>query len=109
MRLYEIVFIARQDLQTQEVHQISDQYKEYVKSIGAELKKSEYWGLRSLAYTIKKNKKGHYLFYIVNAKPDLIKKLEDKLRFREDILRFMTFKTTHCDSKPSLMMQSPSN
>ena len=110
MSLYEIVFIARQDLQREEVQIISDQYKEEIKALDTELKKFEYWGLRSLAYEINKNKKGHYLYYIIQTNTsDKIKKVIDKLRYREDILRFSYFKTDSFDSKPSLMMQAPSN
>ena len=106
MNLYETIFIVRQDLQTQEVHQISDQYKEWVKDFGGELKKCEYWGLRTLAYEIKKNKKGHYLFYVVALGASDIQNLENKLKFREDIIRYVTFKVDKYDEKPSMMMQS---
>ena len=110
MKLYEIVFIARQDLQREEVQIISGQYKEYLKSLGTDLKKHEYWGLRTLAYEINKNKKGHYLYYIIETSDGKqIKKVIDKLRYREDILRFSYFKINAFDSKPSLMMQAPNN
>jgi len=103
------VFILRQDLQTQEVHRISDQYKEDVKTMGAEIKKFEYWGFRSLCHTIKKNKKGHYLFYVINSKTSLIDKIIKKLKFRDDILRYAYFKTSTVDIKPSPMMQNINN
>lgn len=93
MELYEIVFIARQDLQVQEIQQISTQYKEDIKNVGGILKTFEYLGLRPLSYEIKKNKKGHYLFYLLNIEPSLIKKLENKLRFREDIIKYVVFKS----------------
>jgi small subunit ribosomal protein S6 len=110
MDLYEIVFIARQELQREEIQIISNQYKEHIQSLGSELKKFEYWGLRSLAYEINKNKKGHYLFYVIKAGSKLsIKNIINKLRYREEILRFAFFKTKFYDSKPSLMMQTPSN
>jgi len=110
MSLYEVVFIARQDLQREEVQIISEQYKEAIRSLGTELKKFEYWGLRSLAYQINKNKKGHYLYYVIQTNTsDKIKKVVDKLRHREDILRYSYFKISSCDPKPSLMMQAPSN
>lgn len=105
MQLYEIVFIARQDLQIQEIQQISIQYKEDIKKSGGVLKVFEYLGFRPLSYEIKKNKKGHYLFYLLTITPSLIKKLEDKLKFREDIIKYVVFKSTRENLDTSLMKQ----
>lgn len=105
MELYEIVFIARQDLQVQEIQQISTQYKEDIRNVGGVLKIFEYLGLRPLSYEIKKNKKGHYLFYLLNIEPSLIKRLENKLRFREDIIKYVVFKSTRKNLDSSSIRQ----
>src|SRR3546814_11088842 len=76
MPYYESVFIARQDISSAQVDQLADQFTEIVASGGGEVKKREYWGLRSLAYRIKKNRKGHYMLFNLDAPAAAVSEME---------------------------------
>jgi small subunit ribosomal protein S6 len=92
MPLYETVLIARNDVTQQQVEQIADDIATELTTEGGEIKKREYWGLRGLAYRIKKNRKGHYMLLGLDAKPAFITEMERKLGLNEDVLRFMTIR-----------------
>jgi small subunit ribosomal protein S6 len=68
---------------------------------------SEYWGLRSMAYEIKKNKKGHYNFFRFESQSKIINKLHDNFKVSEEIIKYLTLKVNTISNKPSLMMQTP--
>ena len=107
MRYYECIFIVRQDLPTQDVHKLADKYKEMMSKMQAVIIKKEYWGLRALSYDIKKNKKGHYLFFGLHTVPDTIKNIEDNFKVSEDVIKFLMIKVRKIDNKSTLMMQMP--
>lgn len=107
MALYECIFIARQDISVQDVQKHADRFVEIFKEYGGRLLKKEYWGLRSLAYIIKKNKKGHYIMLGVEATPEGVKEFERNCKINEDILKYMTLCADSIDEAPSLMMQAP--
>jgi len=90
MALYENVFIARQDVPATTVETLTTQFEELVKSLGGTVSKKEYWGLRSLNFRIKKNRKGHYVLLNLNAPAKAIVELERQLKINEDVLRFLT-------------------
>ncbi len=90
MALYENVFIARQDVPTTQVEALTTQFSELVTGLGGTVSKKEYWGLRSLTYRIKKNRKGHYVLLNLNAPAKAIFELERQLKINEDVLRFLT-------------------
>ena len=90
MPLYECVLIARNDVTQQQVDGIADNIASQLEADGGAVKKREYWGLRGLAYRIKKNRKGHYMLLGLDAKPAFVTEMERQLRLNEDILRFMT-------------------
>ena len=90
MALYENVFIARQDVPTTQVETLTTQFAELVTGLGGTVSKKEYWGLRSLTYRIKKNRKGHYTLLNLDAPPAAIKELERTMSINEDIIRFLT-------------------
>ena len=90
MPLYETVLIARNDVTQQQVEQIADDIGTELEADGGAVKKREYWGLRGLAYRIKKNRKGHYMLLGLDAKPAFVTEMERKLGLNEDVLRFMT-------------------
>ena len=128
MPLYETVFIARNDVTQQQVEAIAD-------AIGAQLdadkgiapppppaegepegprpsvsiKKREYWGLRSLSYRIKKNRKGHYLLLGIDAAPASVTEMERQLRLNEDVLRFMTIRVDAIEEAPSAILSRKSD
>ena len=105
MAFYENVFIARQDLAQAQVDALADQMTELLKGLGGEVKKREYWGLRSLTYRIKKNRKGHYTLLNIDAPPAAIKELERTMSINEDIIRFMTVRVDELEEGPSAIMQ----
>src|SRR5215510_15640943 len=84
--LYECVLIARNDVTQQQVESIVDGIASQLETDGGAMIKREYWGLRSLAYRIKKNRKGHYMLMGLDAKPTFVTEMERQLRLNEDIL-----------------------
>jgi small subunit ribosomal protein S6 len=90
MALYEHMLIARQDISAQAVDALATHLKTIVETEGGKVEKQEYWGLRSLAYRIKKNRKGHYVLLNVNAPANAISELERQLKINEDVLRYMS-------------------
>jgi small subunit ribosomal protein S6 len=90
MALYEHMLIARQDISAQQVDALATHLKTIVETEGGKVEKQEYWGLRSLAYRIKKNRKGHYVLLNLNAPANAIVELERQLKINEDVLRFMS-------------------
>jgi small subunit ribosomal protein S6 len=109
MPLYECVLIARNDVTQQQVDAIADGIAGQLEAEGGEVKKREYWGLRSLAYRIKKNRKGHYLLLGLDAKPAFITEMERQLRLNEDMLRFMTIRVEAIDDMPSAILSRRSD
>lgn len=107
--LYESTFILRQDISAHDVHKVADKFIETVSQAGGELIKKEYWGLRNLAYYIKKNKKGHYVMLGLSSSPAAIKELERNFKINEDVIKFLTIKVDKLDEAPSHMMQAPSD
>jgi small subunit ribosomal protein S6 len=109
MALYESTFILRQDIPANEVHRIADEFAKIATNFNASLIKKEYWGLRSLAYIIKKNKKGHYVMLGLSAPTEAIKELERNYRINENVIKFATIRVENLDDNPSPMMQAPSD
>jgi small subunit ribosomal protein S6 len=114
MPLYETVVIARNDVTQQQVDAIADAVALQLDTDngvdpGATVKKREYWGLRSLAYRIKKNRKGHYLLLGIDSKPAAITEMERQLGLNEDVLRFMTIRVEALDEAPSAILSRKSD
>jgi small subunit ribosomal protein S6 len=105
MALYENIFIARQDVPTTQVETLTTQFSELVTGLGGTVSKKEYWGLRSLTYRIKKNRKGHYTLLNIDAPPAAIKELERTMSINEDIIRFLTVRVDDLEEGPSAVMQ----
>ncbi|WP_373086375.1 30S ribosomal protein S6 [Sneathiella sp.] len=108
MPLYETVIIARQDISTQQVETLTEHMSGFITSGGGEVAKVENWGLRNLAYKIKKNRKGHYVLLNIDAPAPAVKEMERNLSLHEDILRHMTIKVEELDPNDSVMLQSRS-
>lgn len=104
MPLYECVFIARNDITQQQVDTIADQITTVLTEQGGEVKKREYWGLRGLAYKIKKNRKGHYMLLGIEASPAAMQEAERQLGLNEDVLREMTLRIEAIDEAPSAIL-----
>ena len=109
MALYENVFIARQDVPTTQVEALTNQFAELVTGMGGTVSKKEYWGLRSLTYRIKKNRKGHYMLLGLDAKPAFVTEMERQLRLNEDILRFMTIHVEAIEEAQSAILSRKSD
>jgi small subunit ribosomal protein S6 len=92
MALYEHLLIARQDISAQQVDALATHLKTIIEGEGGKVEKQEYWGLRGLAYRIKKNRKGHYVLLNINAPPKAVQELERQLKINEDVLRHMSVK-----------------
>jgi small subunit ribosomal protein S6 len=109
MPLYECVLIARNDVTQQQVEAVADEVAAELETQGGSIPKREYWGLRSLAYRIKKNRKGHYMLLGIDAKPAVVNEVERKLRLNEDILRFMTIRVDKLEEAPSAILARKSD
>ncbi len=105
MALYEHVFLARQDVSGQRVDELVDQYKGLIESGGGSVSKAEYWGLKSLAFRIKKNRKAHYTLMNINAPHAAVAEMERQMGINEDVLRFLTVKVEGLEDEPSVQMQ----
>jgi small subunit ribosomal protein S6 len=105
MALYEHVFLARQDITPQQVDALVEQYKGVIESNGGKVTKNEYWGLKSLSYRIKKNRKAHYTLLNIDAPHAAVAEMERQMGINEDILRFMTIRVDELEEGPSAMMQ----
>jgi small subunit ribosomal protein S6 len=105
MPFYESVFIARQDISPAQAEALADTFTGILKERGGDVTKREYWGLRSISYRIKKNRKGHYILLNVDAPPAAVQEMERNMRLNEDVLRFMTVRVEELEAGPSMMMQ----
>lgn len=108
MPYYESVFIARQDVSAPQVETLADTFTEIISGGGGSVTKREYWGLRNLAYRIKKNRKGHYMLLNIDAPSEAIQEMERNMRISEDILRYMTIRVEELEEGPSVMARSRS-
>ena len=106
MRLYESVFIARQDVSTTQVESLTKEFSAIIENGGGKIHKHEYWGLRTLAYRVKKNRKGHYVMLNLETDPETLAEYERIMGLNEDVLRFMNITIDQVLEDPSIMMQA---
>ncbi len=104
MPYYESVYIARPDISTAQVDALTEALTAIIGENGGSVTKNEYWGLKNLAYRIKKNRKGHYTLLNIDAPAAAISELERNMRINEDVLRYMTVRVDELDENPSIMM-----
>lgn len=109
MPLYECVLIARNDITQQQVEAVADGVAAQLEGDGGSVKKREYWGLRSLAYRVKKNRKGHYMLLGLDVQPATLNEMERQLRLNEDVLRFMTIRVDEIEEAPSAILSRKSD
>ena len=105
MALYEHVFLARQDVTSQQVEALTDQIKSKIASLGGAVTKVEAWGLKSLAFRIKKNRKAHFTLLNVAAPSEAVAELERLLSINEDVIRFLTIRVDEHEAGPSAMLR----
>ena len=104
MAFYESVFIARQDLSQTQAESLIGKFEKIISDNGGRVANHEYWGLRTLAYLIKKNKKGHYAMFNIDAPAKAIQEMERQMRYDEDVIRFLSIKLDELPKEPSIMM-----
>ncbi len=105
MPLYETVFIARQDISVKQAEDLAKAFTKIVNDNGGQVKKVETWGLRSLAYKIKKNRKGHYTLIHSDASATAVAEMERNMKLNEDVLRYMTVKVDELPEGPSPILK----
>lgn len=105
MPYYESIFIARQDIPASQAEALATQFADIIKANGGSVTKTEQWGLRNLAYRIRKNKKGHYVLFNLDAPAAAVAEMERNMRLNEDVLRFLTVKVEELEAGPSVMMR----
>jgi small subunit ribosomal protein S6 len=106
MSLYECVFIARQDIAQPQVEALAEQFAQVISGLGGEVKKREYWGLRNLTVRIRKNRKGHYTLFNIDAPHAAVKEMERQMGINEDILRFLTVAVEELEEGQSAVLLS---
>jgi len=106
LALYENVFIARPDISAAQVDGLVERFSALVAENGGSVSKKEYWGLRSLTYRIKKNRKGHYALLNLDCPAAAVKELERNMRISEDILRYLTVRVDELEEGQSMMLQN---
>ena len=105
MALYEHVFLTRQDAAPTQVDALTEQYKALLATNGGKVTKTEYWGLKSLTYRIKKNRKAHYTLFNIDAPSAAVQEMERQMSISEDVIRFMTVKVEALEDGPSAQMR----
>jgi small subunit ribosomal protein S6 len=105
MPLYEHVYLARQDLSAQQVEELTTQYKGVVEQMGGKVAKTEYWGVKSLTYRMRKNRKAHFTLMNIDAPAAAMSEVERQQRINEDVLRQLTIRVEEHEAEPSAMMR----
>jgi len=105
MSLYEHVVLTRQDLSGQQNDELIKTYTGVLEGLGGSVAKTEYWGLKTIAYKIRKNRKAHYTLLNLDAPSDAVHEMERQMRIDENVLRFMTIRVDELQEGPSAMMQ----
>ena len=105
MALYEHVFIARQDLSGAQAEGLIEHFGQVLTDNGGSVKDHEYWGLKTMAYKINKNRKGHYAFLKTDAPATAVQEMERLMRLHDDVMRVLTIKVDGHTDGPSVQMQ----
>jgi small subunit ribosomal protein S6 len=105
MPLYEHIYLARQDTSAQQVEELTAHLKGVVEGLGGSVAKTEYWGVKSLSYRLRKNRKAHFTLMNLNAPPAAVNEIERLERLNEDVLRYLTIRVEEHEDGPSAMMR----
>jgi small subunit ribosomal protein S6 len=105
MPLYEHVFLTRQDASAQQVEELTSQFQGVIAQLGGNVVKTEQWGVKSLAYRLRKNRKAHFTLLNVDAPPSALTEVERQERLSEDVLRYLTVRVDEHEEGPSAMMR----
>jgi small subunit ribosomal protein S6 len=102
---YEHIFMVRQDASNAQVEELTEHYKSVIAENGGSMGKVEYWGVKSLAYRIRKNRKAHYTLMNITAPPAAVAEMERQMSISEEVVRFMTLRVDELDEEPSVMVR----
>lgn len=105
MAYYESVLVFRQDLTEPQVKEKAAKFTEIIKELGGDVKSTEFWGLKNLAYIIRKNRKAHYVMLNIELPGSKIDELERRSRIDEDVIRFLNVRVEELSKTPSVMMK----
>lgn len=105
MPLYEHVFLARQDVSNTQVEAITKEYTDVIEQGGGKVTKSEYWGVKGLAYKIKKSRKAHFSLLNIDAPPAAVAEMERRMSLSPEIIRFLTVKVEEHETEQSVMLR----
>src|SRR6266851_767411 len=105
MPLYEHVFLTRQDASAQQVEELTSQFKGVIEQMGGKIAKLEQWGVKTLSYRMRKNRKAHFTLLNVEAPPAALNEIERQERLNEDVLRYITIRVDEHEEGPSAMMR----
>ena len=105
MAYYESVLVFRQDLTEPQVKEKAAKYTEIIKELGGNVKSTEFWGLKNLAYVIRKNRKAHYVMLNIELPGAQIAEFERRARIDEDVIRFLNVRVEELSNQPSIMMK----
>ena len=105
MALYETVFIARQDISSAQAETLAETYTQMIVDNGGSVVKTEHWGLKTLAFRMNKNRKGHYVLFNIDAPSAAVLEMERNMRINEDVLRYMSIRVDEHEEGPSAMMR----
>ena len=105
MPLYEHVFISRQDLSNAQAEGLVEHFSTVLADNGGKVVDSEYWGVKTMAYKINKNRKGHYAYMRTDAPSDAVQEMERLMRLHDDVMRVLTIKVDEHEEGPSVQMQ----
>ena len=107
MPLYEHVFLARQDVTQAQVEALMKEYSDLIATGGGKVTKTEYWGLKNLAFKIRKSRKAHYALFNIDAPHKAVAEMERLMGISTDVIRFMTVKVEEHETEPSVAMRKP--
>jgi len=105
MPLYEHVVLARQDVSAQQVEELAAQLKGVIEQMGGKISKLEQWGVKTLTYRMRKNRKAHFTLFNIDAPPAALNEIERQERLNEDVLRYLSVRVDEHEEGPSAMMR----
>jgi len=108
MALYEHVFISRQDLSNAQAEGLIEHFSAVLSDNDGKVIDQEYWGLKTMAYKINKNRKGHYAFLKSDAPSAAVQEMERLMRLHDDVMRIMTIRVDEHEEGPSVVIQAKS-
>ena len=105
MPLYEHVYLARRDVSAQQVEDLTKQFTTVIEGLGGKVTKNEYWGVKSLNFRIRKNRKAHFTLLNIDGPAAIAAEIERQERINEDVIRYLTVRVDELEEGPSAMMR----